>query len=403
MKHAWLAFSDSSRWLYCLGAKNFTEGIPGRETDEYSAEGTAAHSVRETCLRFGFDPYDLIGTKVGADGFTFDVDEEMADYLMPGIDEIRQFDGKLIVETQVDGTEWLGLDPKGERQKGWLDAGVIGTHLYVLDDLKYGKGVAVQAVDNTQQMLYALSLWNQIGRHISDATDFLIIIDQPRNADGGGYWHVTLEQLLKWGEWVKERAALTRRADAPLTAGEKQCRWCPAANVPGRPGGCPEHHRWMAANIELKFAELDRLEKVGLDWTPPNYRDLTPERKAHIVRVKTAIVQWLEKLHADLIADGLSNAPTPGLKVVDGRRPPVKWRNPLVAQAYLEQKLPTMKVFKRVLITPNQAVQTLGKGVELPKALIERGEPKPILVPIEDARPRRASVDDKFDDDNLTI
>lgn len=400
MKHAWLAFSDSSRWLHCLGAKNFTQGIPGRETDEYSAEGTAAHSVRETCLRFGFDPYDLIGTKVGSDGFVFDVDEEMADHLMPGIDEIRQFDGKLVVETQVDGTKWLGLDPNGERQQGYLDAGVIGTKLYVLSDLKYGAGVAVQAPDNTQQMLYCLSLWDQIGRHISDATEFLIIIDQPRNHDGGGYWHVSLDQLLKWGEWVKHRAELTKRADAPLTAGEKQCRWCPAANVPGRPGGCPEHHKWMASVIDLRFEALDKAEKAGELWKPPHYRDLTPERKSHIVRVKTAIVQWLEKLHADVIADGLSNADTPGLKVVDGRRPATKWRDPIVAQAYLEQKLPTAKVFTKKLITPKQAGSALGKGVELPTALIERGEPKPILVPIEDARPRRASVDDKFDDDN---
>lgn len=400
MKHAWLAFSDAARWLHCLGAKNFTHGIPARETDEFSAEGTAAHSVRQACLRFGFDPYDLIGTTVGVEDFRFTVDQEMADHLMPGIDEIREFEGKLFVETQVDGTPWLGLDPKGNHQRGTLDAGVVGSHLTVLSDLKYGEGVAVQAPNNEQQMLYALSLWQQYGRYISTATDFLIIIDQPRNSAGGGYWHVTLKELQAFGESVKERAVLTRAADAPLTAGAKQCRWCPAANVPGRPGGCPAHHAWMADAIGLKFEQMDRDDRVGLDWQPPPYGALTPERKAHLVRVKKSIEQWLEKIHADVIADGLANRSTPGLKVVDGRRPKAKWREPGAAQAYLEQRLPLDKVFVKKLVSPAQATKILGKGVTLPVALVERGQPKPVLVSLEDARKSRKTIDEKFEDED---
>lgn len=391
-KHAWLSFSDANRWLNCLGAKNFTGGIPAREPEEFSAEGTAAHSVREACLKFGFTPYDLVGTKVGAEGFVFNVDREMSDHLMPGIDEVNAFDGRLVVEARVDGTEWLGLDPNGERQEGTLDAAVVGSKLIVISDLKYGQGVAVSPVHNAQQKLYALALWKQVARHISEAKSILIVIDQPRNHAGGGYWSTTIEDLLKWGEWVKQRAALTRRADAPLTAGEAQCRWCPAANVPGRHGGCPEHHRWVAKQIDLKFEDLD---KPG-PWAPPPYKLLTPERKMQIVRAKKGIEQWLEWVHADAIADGLANRPTPAMKVVDGRRPPQKWRDKQVAQAYLEQVLPEDKVFTQKVITPTQAEAEL--GIKLPVALVERGSPKPVLVSVDDIRPAKKSIDDKFDE-----
>ena len=389
--------SDAARWIECSGSLQATAGYPIQEENEFTAEGTAAHSIREKCLRFGFEPFDFIGTTARVGSFEFEVDEEMAEHLMPGIDEIRGFDGQLFVEKRVDTSEWVGLDSKGQRQGGTLDCGVVGSKLIVISDLKFGMGVAVQAVRNWQQILYALAFWRQIARHISDAKQFLIIIDQPRNHAGGGYWSVSLDELLAFGEHIKARALLTKIQGAPLTPGDKQCQWCPAANLPGKPGGCTAHHEWMADQIDMKFETIDKLEAIGLDWTPPKIHSLTPERKAHIVRVKSTVEKWLEKLHADVIADGLANRPTPGLKVVEGRKPPRKWRDLVPAEAWLEQRLGPEKIFNRKLISPTQSEKLLGKGNEPPNALVERGSPKPILVPLEDARPPIKTVDEKFD------
>ena len=46
-------------------------------------------------------------------------------------------------------------------------------------------------------MLYALGFWWNVARHVSKATQFLIRIDQPRCAGGGGEWRISLEDLLK--------------------------------------------------------------------------------------------------------------------------------------------------------------------------------------------------------------
>ena len=106
----------------------------------------------------------------------------MADALQPGIDQILEYSGKMFVEERLDLGRWM------PGQFGTLDCGIAGEELIVISDLKYGSGVPVQAVKNTQQMIYALGFWDQFARHITDAKQFLIIIDQPRNAGGGGEW-----------------------------------------------------------------------------------------------------------------------------------------------------------------------------------------------------------------------
>lgn len=398
--HARLSPSDSARWLTCPGSINFTSGIRENRSSEFAALGTCAHMIREECLELGFDAYDFVGQKRTADGFTFDIDEEMAEHLQPGIDEIRAFDGELSVEKRINLGRWM------PGQFGTLDAGVAGKKLIVISDLKYGEGVAVDAVENTQQMIYALGFWDQIARHVTDATNFLIIIDQPRNSAGGGYWPVTLDDLLKFGAELEKKALLTQAADAPLIASSKGCSWCPAANVLGRPGGCPANHQWMADQIDLKFESLDEHEEIGVDWTPPAFHLLTPERRAQIVRQKSAIEKWLERLHADELATRIANGPAYGLKAVSGRRPPQKWRDPVVAEAFLEQKLKDReKIFTKRLISPSQGESILGltKDQHFPSALVDRGEPKPVLVPEADKRPPLRTVDQLFDESDDLI
>lgn len=161
--HARLGPSDSARWLTCPGSINFTKDYP-RDTGNngFADLGTFAHSIREECLEFGFDAYDFIGHKGVIGGVTYECDEEMADRLQPGIDEIRTFEGQLFVEKRINLSRWM------PGQFGTLDAGVAGKRLIFISDLKYGEGVPVSAVGNTQQMIYALGFWDQIARHVTD-------------------------------------------------------------------------------------------------------------------------------------------------------------------------------------------------------------------------------------------
>lgn len=336
------------------------------------------------------------------DGFDFTVSEDMADNIQPGIDEINEYEGKLFVETRVDTTKWLGLDSKGRTQSGLLDALKCGTSLNVISDLKYGMGVPVQAFDNTQQVIYAVSAHDQIARHITSATEWLIIIDQPRNSAGGGYWRVGIEELYNRAEALKIAAEKTRAVDAPLIASSYGCQWCPAANIVGRPGGCKAHAQWLADAIEMEFDELDRLDGVGLDWQPPE--TITRQQRSHIVRIKSQIEKWLDKLHADELEDLINHGPAFGYKAVKGRAGKRNHRSEQKSLAWMRQR--ALKVGKkeedletRKTISPAQAEKVLKLGTgNFPHSLVEQGASKPVMVPVEDERRAITVIEDEFDD-----
>lgn len=384
--------SDAVRWTRCAAALRFTLDYPNTSSGA-ADEGTAAHWIREMCLELGMDAYDWIGTKVSVGGTLYECDFDMAEALQGGIDEICEFDGEIFNEVWVDTTEWVGLDENGKRQGGTVDCGIVGSNLIVLSDLKFGQGVPVPAVRNDQQSLYGLAFYHQIAKHISDATEFLIIIDQPRNSAGGGYWPVTLAELEKYGQFVKTRAAMADDPDAEFTPGEEQCRWCPAANVPGRPGGCPAHSADMMDAIGLTFDDLDAPE----EWTPPVVDEMTIERLIQISDKSSGIKKWLEYCHARVIQHLLEEGPVGGKKAVYGRRPNRKWSSPSAAEAFMLQKL-TSTPFNKKLKSPSQVEKEIGKKYQVPGALIERGEPKPIVVDIEDARESIAPLNAEFDD-----
>lgn len=387
--HARLGPSDSSRWLNCPGSINFTRHY-ANESSAAADEGTVAHWVREQCLELGFDSYDFLGTRMTLNGVTWEVDDEMAEALVEGIDLIREVDGPMFVEKRLDLGRWM------PGQFGTLDCGIAGKDVILISDLKYGRGVAVSAVKNTQQMIYALGFWDNIARHVTDAQRFRIVIDQPRNAAGGGEWEVSLGDLLAFGETLKEKASATLDENAPLCASKAACTWCPAANMPGRQGGCPAHAKWQLDQIELDFEDLDEAAASGTPWAPPPVEGLTPERLVQISLAKSGLEKFLEYAHAKALQHIMDYGPTGGQKVVLGRRPPQKWRNADAAEAFMCQQLPSANPFNKKMKTPTQAAAEMGKKYEIPAALVERGQPKPIMVPVEDARPSIMTLESEF-------
>lgn len=385
--HSEHAPSGADSWMVCKGYINATRGLPDKATI-FAAEGTCAHTIHETCLLLGCDPDIFLGRKMSADGYDFVVEPAWVRALQPGIDRVREFAGKMFVEYRVDTTRWVGLDRKGRRQGGTLDTGIVGKKLVVIKDLKFGAGVPVSPVRNRQMMIYALGFWDNVARHLTNATDFLLIVDQPRCAGGGGEWECTLDELLAFGEEVKEAAEATRDPNAPRTASEKGCKFCPAART-----GCDEYDRFQLDIVSQLFDDLDSDE-------PPNLpRKLTPERRSYVVHHRAMFTKWLEQLHADCLTDALAGDPTPGLKAVMGRKGDRRWLDPAVAEAFLLKRLSADKAFIKKLISAPQAENLLAtKDWKLATKLITQDPGKPMLVPDTDERPAITPTADLFDD-----
>lgn len=380
--HSSIGPSALPRVLRCPGSVKMCEGMAD-ETSEAAAEGTCAHHIREMCLVFGFEPEEFIGDIVADEGFTFPVTADWAEALRPGIERIRDRPGRMVNEYRVSLDTWL------PGQVGTLDVGIIGPDLIEIDDLKFGQGVPVQADDNEQLMAYALGFWENVARHETDATDFLIVIDQPRAVAGGGEWRTTLDELLEYGERLKVAFAAAHEEDPILKAGEKQCLFCKAKGV------CGELARF---NLETMGKKFDDLDLDGDELRLSEAEEFTPEQRVQVALNKGLIEGWLKAVKARVLSDALAGLPTPGVKAAAGRRGDKAWKDPAKAESFITKFVLPGEVFAPAkIITPTQAEKLVPKKHHEKMAeLWDQSEGAPSLVPEDSEKPaiRRA---DKFD------
>jgi hypothetical protein len=387
--HAKLSPSAADRWMVCAGSVEAEDGLPD-DTSAEAAEGTFAHSISEDCLALGLDPFDFIGHRAKVEGHSFEWGEDDAEQLAFGIAEVRAFGGKFFGEHRVDMSKWLGPD-----QFGTLDRAIILPDLIVIDDLKWGRGIPVSPIENRQLSLYGLGFWHDIARHHTDATDFLIIIDQPRCGGGGGHWRTTLEQLLEFGEEARAAAERALAPGASRTASEKGCRFCKRR---GAPGGCPTLDAFMLELFGKDFDDLDDEIIIGGPMELPVV--ITPERRSFILDNRKLCESWFDKLHAQTLDDALNGRDAGGKKAVEGRKSPDKWKDIESADATLVPFLGEGR-FNHKIKTPTQVLKEL-KLKDFPdelEPLVERGQRKPSLVSVQDARPALLNnLEQMFDD-----
>jgi hypothetical protein len=241
--HSPLGASGAARWMICSGSVALTYGIQDEES-EYAAEGTAAHTLGETCLFKGTDAWESIGTLVGPgdeDGpdmsKCWEVGKDMADAVQVYLDYVHatfpeRNQSNSFVERKFHCPTVHPLF------YGQSDFTHINEHERILDviDYKHGAGIVVEAKENPQLMYYAvgmledLDLWRKI-----DMVN--ITIAQPRGFHFDGpirSWSITTADLETWLDDVLLPAmdlALTSRD----TKSGEHCRFCPA-----RGRACPQ-------------------------------------------------------------------------------------------------------------------------------------------------------------------
>lgn len=392
--HALLGPSDSERWMTCPGAIRLTERLiaEGKVNPHRSSgaadEGTAAHQVRGDALELGLDAWDFVGSSLTINGVAYECDDEMAGHLQPGMDWLRQQPGVMIVEHRVDLGAWM------PGQFGTLDTAVIDRERrrLIVNDLKFGAGVPVDAEGNRQLRIYAIGVLDNFG--LWDAVDdVLIVIDQPR-AGGLKDWLVSVDELLAFAQEVRAAAQRVDDPDAPLIASEKGCKWCPVKDTED---GCPAHTAWM-----LEIAGLDDLSDLDEPPTLPCPTTITPERRWYIVRHSHLVEQFFGKLYADCIAAAERGEPDPGSKLVPGRRGHRKWTDAEAVDELLAGPLGDQRYTKK-LVSPAETDRILKPTRKSPgnPALLSALEPfvtqdegRPILVPDTDDRPAIAPLAD---------
>ena len=360
--HGKLPLSGSPMWANCPGSIKANEAFPDRGS-AFAQEGTLAHNIAEACLTNDTDPLEYKDTVMGQD---------MAEYIAEYVYYVKAIPGTHYYEVRVNLSEWI---PDGF---GTSDAVIVHNGTAHVVDLKYGKGIKVFAEKNPQAMLYALGVYSMYDM-VEDIERFILHIVQPR-LDHIDVWEVSLKELLAFGEWIKERAALALSDDAPRIPGDKQCQWCRAKAV------CPELADYTAKVIGCEFDDLTDLE---------NPDQIGVKRIGQILQAKPLITSWLSAVesHAFKLAN---DGGLPGFKLVEGRSNRA-WRDEAEAQKTLLEMADEATLFERKFISPAKAEKILGKtkAKEI-QTLIVKPTGKPTLVPESDPRQPFNEVADDF-------
>lgn len=351
-QHAKLSASGSERWLNCLGSVAMEQSYPNTSST-YADEGTRAHELAEMKLR-----------KPSIDLSDLTDDVEMIHYVSEYIDyveSLRTMVCDVYIETRVDFSH---IVPQGF---GTCDCAIVdGNHLHIID-LKYGKGVVVTAENNSQLLLYASGFINTLKLNVDKISLHIV---QPRASNFSEY-NLTIEELRQFENYAKERANLAMQPNAPLTAGEKQCKWCKAK------ADCPALKKLTEDTI------LSDLDLFAL----PELPKLTDDDKRNILKNKDLIIDFFNTVEKEVFNKLASGGEFEGYKLIEGRSNR-KWRDGVddVLVSHLGNK-----AYKQSLITITEAEKLLKKNIVNELTIKPTGQPK--LVSITHKSPAITVVD----------
>ena len=366
--HAKLSASGAERWLTCPGSIKAEESIPDKSS-KFAMEGTAAHELAELCLTKNRTAISYLNQLLPESQWK--VDEDMSEHVQTYVDYVDQFAGHRMIEQRVDFSKYV---PDGF---GTSDGIIIDNDTMHIIDLKFGKGIRVDADNNSQGKLYAIGALCDYG-FLYDVERIVIHIVQPR-LDHISVWEISAVELLAWAEWVKDRAKLCSEPDAPRVASEKACLWCKAKPT------CPE---LMALTESATLADF-----TDISVSPKSPDKLSVRDLRFALDNKKLIISWLdavEQLAFERLSAGEDFA---GYKLVHGRSSR-SWSDPQEAEQVLFEELGDALFAPKKIITAPQAEKLLGKKkIGLLDGLVSKHEGKPTMVPESDNRPEISSGD----------
>lgn len=374
--HSSLGASAASRWMACAGSIQLSKGVVQLKS-EYAAEGSAAHWLAEQCLRSGRAPDEFMGCEIPMEGFTFTVDDEMCDAVDVYIEAIKS---RTSPGDEVDLEVRFHLDDLHEDFYGTADATIykVQERKLVVVDFKYGKGVAVEAINNPQLLYYGYGAAKAKHNRGVGAVDIIVV--QPRCPHPDGpvrVWETDVVTLLDHAGDLVDAAALTEAESPELHAGD-HCKFCPAAYF------CPEITR---AVFEIVGADIaDSGDMYVSDPTK-----LTPEQRSAKWKQREIVKTWLKRYEDFEHHEAESGRPAPGLKLVPSR-PSRSWKNQGEAETVIRMTFDSLEdddIFTpRELKSPAQLEKAIPrKDRKLIADLIQSKSSGTVLAPLDDPRP----------------
>lgn len=281
-KHAELSPSSAERWMNCPGSVPLSRGY-ANESSEYADEGTCAHFLASFCLSNKREPVKYVDTPIvivrdkitgetredfaanvgetetQAIIYTLIPDTEFVGYVQDYVDYVQDVanthKGLIYVEQRMSIEHLTGE----EGAEGTSDTVIITDNELIIVDLKFGRGVTVEAKDNPQLLMYASAANARFGL-VHDFNAVRTVIHQPR-LNHVSEWTYTLPALEQFEARVVASVVEVTKADwmslrgedyteTMLSPSEDACRWCKAK------ADCPKLAAYVEAQIDADFEDL---------------------------------------------------------------------------------------------------------------------------------------------------
>ena len=381
-KHALLSASSAARWLACPPSarleEKFRETCGFQESSVYAEEGTLAHEFAELALRklsgriSDVDYASAVESLRGHELYSEEIEEQIekySTYVMEAYEAAKTIvpDPVLFIEERLDFSDIV------EEGFGTGDSGIIADGTMEIIDLKYGKGIKVEAYENPQLKLYAIGALHNY-EMLYDIHKVKLTIVQPR-MDSIVSWEISVKDLYKWAEETVKPIAVKAYEGAGLQKAGDHCKFCLV--------------KAMCGTLSARSIAVARKN----DFKDPHL--LTEKQLLDVYKQIPMLVDWANSVGEYLYNKALAGEKVEGYKLVEGqsRR---KWTNEEEVQAKLKEEGYPEDSYNVTKLKGISDIEKLVGKKNFPalfEGLVIKPQGNPILVPETDKRPEYRSLD----------
>ncbi len=358
-KHAKYSPSSGHRYMNCPPALLLEEQFPDEESP-YAAEGTAGHKLAEHLIKKHLKIRSRRPTSDYYSDELLEAVDEYVQYVIEQIEEAKHIcsDPVFSVEQKVD----LSFHVKD--CFGTADMVIVTDKKVHIIDLKLGKGVQVDAENNTQLMIYGLGMLDIAGMLFDIETVELTIV-QPRISHFST-WDISAEELHQWAEQEFEpKAKMALDGKGEYKAGE----WC----------------RFCKARFQCRARAEEYLRLTQMEFSQPAL--LSDEEIAEVLSKADALKKWAEEIYTYAQNEAITNRKEwPGFKLVLGRSNRKYTDEEEVAEA--AKTVGYTDIYRTSLISITEMEKLMGKKKfnEILGSYVYKPDGKVTLVPDSDKR-----------------
>ncbi len=361
--------SASARLLTCPASYKASLGVP-EQMSLFAEEGHDAHALAEIRLseKLGFETKEKVESLVWYSQEMEDYITDYVSYVMEHLAKAKEkcSDATVLVEQKVAAPKY------DDSLFGSTDVAIIADSELTIIDLKYGRGVAVSAKENTQEMCYGLCAMETFGS-LYDIEKIKLCIFQPRIGNVSE-WELSVKELYKWADDVLKPGITKIREGSEEFHPSRHCRFCRAKSL-------------------CKALRDKNLELAKHEFRPAFL--MSDEEVEEVLDKSEEFVEWINSVKEFALEDAIKGKRYQNYKLVEGRS----------NRKYVDDNEVIKKVqdagfnpFEEKLLTITQMQSRLGKSKfeELLGELVIKPKGKLALVRKEDKRSEVNPIESDF-------